>query len=331
MINGTTTATRLSKSPAAVYTIQERDSATSITSTSSAEWSCPNCICPSPATSISDQCQEDISSSCTDLEKNTQLLRHLERTPSAAEDYNISTSSALGNLRIGDVHPGGHFVKILNSSPVIEESIGDYILQKNANGQAVAVFRFPPNIRMSANSTVTAVAWCTPMYWNRKLRWKGQEDSEHLKNNTKPTKLIKQQRKSELRLSDIEQEEAVQGQPKEKGPIFIKREKKAPATLVPTQNSWCQSPNSSTHPHFSLVRPLTMGNDGSSLCRQSRCQSAKPDPAPGTLYAGSSHGRSTTIACSHEKSSRRSTRSAGGLFQKEPLATQKQEMGHFSS
>ncbi|XP_059582589.1 lamin tail domain-containing protein 1 isoform X3 [Alligator mississippiensis] len=351
MINGTTTATRLSKSPAAVYTIQERDSATSITSTSSAEWSCPNCICPSPATSISDQCQEDISSSCTDLEKNTQLLRHLERTPSAAEDYNISTSSALGNLRIGDVHPGGHFVKILNSSPVIEESIGDYILQKNANGQAVAVFRFPPNIRMSANSTVTvwavdanvlhkppsdffwkeqnrlrtdldcttilcepsgqAVAWCTPMYWNRKLRWKGQEDSEHLKNNTKPTKLIKQQRKSELRLSDIEQEEAVQGQPKEKGPIFIKREKKAPATLVPTQNSWCQSPNSSTHPHFSLVRPLTMGNDGSSLCRQSRCQSAKPDPAPGTLYAGSSHGRSTTIACSHEKSSRRSTRSAG--------------------
>lgn len=69
--------------------------------------------------------------------------------------FDLYHFSALGNLRIGDVHPGGHFVKILNSSPVIEESIGDYILQKNANGQAVAVFRFPPNIRMSANSTVT--------------------------------------------------------------------------------------------------------------------------------------------------------------------------------
>ncbi|XP_019371239.1 PREDICTED: lamin tail domain-containing protein 1 isoform X2 [Gavialis gangeticus] len=332
MINGTTTVTRLSKSPAAVHTTQERDSATSITSTSSAEWSCPNCMCPSPVTSISDQGQEDISSSYADLEKNTQHLRHLERTPSAAEGYNISASSALGNLRIADVHPGGHFVKILNSSPVIEESIGDYILQQNVSGQAVAVFRFPPNIRMNANSTVTAVAWCTPMYWNRKLRWKGQEDGESLKNNTKPTKLIKQQRKSELKLSDVEQGEALRGQPEEKGPIFIKRENKAPATLFPTQNSWCRSPNSSTHPHFSLVRPLTMGNDGSSLCRQSRCQSAKPDPAPGTLYVGSSHGRGKTIACSREKNSRGSTRSAGGLFQREePLATQKQEMGHFSS
>ncbi|XP_019399938.1 PREDICTED: lamin tail domain-containing protein 1 isoform X4 [Crocodylus porosus] len=308
-------------------------------------------MCPSPTTSISDQGQEDISSSYSDLEKNTQHLRHLERTPSAAEGYNISASSALGNLRIADVHPGGYFVKILNSSPVTEESIGDYILQQNVSGQAVAVFRFPPNIRMSANSTVTvwavdanmlhkppshflwkeqnrlrtdldcttilcepsgqAVAWCTPMYWNRKLRWKGQEDGESLKNNTKPTKLIKQQRKSELKLSDVEQGEALRGQPKEKGPIFIKRENKAPATLFPTQNSWCRSPNSSTHPHFSLVRPLTMGNDGSSLCRQSRCQSAKPDPAPGTLYVGSSHGRGKTIACSHEKNSRGSTRSAG--------------------
>uniref|UniRef100_A0A7M4F041 LTD domain-containing protein n=1 Tax=Crocodylus porosus TaxID=8502 RepID=A0A7M4F041_CROPO len=166
--------------------------------------------------------------------------------------------SALGNLRIADVHPGGYFVKILNSSPVTEESIGDYILQQNVSGQAVAVFRFPPNIRMSANSTVTV--------------WAVDANMLH-----KPPSHFLWKEQNRLR-TDLDCTTILCEPSGQVSFVFV-----APATLFPTQNSWCRSPNSSTHPHFSLVRPLTMGNDGSSLCRQSRCQSAKPDPAPGEL------------------------------------------------
>lgn len=72
--------------------------------------------------------------------------------------------------------------------------------------------------------------------------------------------------------------------------ISLYREKKTFACLFPNQSAWCQSPDSPTHPHFSLVRPLTLGNDGSSLCRQSRCQSSRPDPVPGEFRSWHSMG-----------------------------------------
>uniref|UniRef100_A0A8C3FQI4 Lamin tail domain containing 1 n=1 Tax=Chrysemys picta bellii TaxID=8478 RepID=A0A8C3FQI4_CHRPI len=270
-------------------------------------------------------------------------------------DYTKESFSAIGNLKIAEVHSGGHFVKILNCSPDKEEGIGEYTLQQNVSGHPVTVFKFPPRIRMKANSTVTvwtadakvlhkppsdflwkeqdrfktgpecttilcepngqAVAWYTPIHWNRKQGWKEREDDEYLRSSKKPIIPTKMQRdewekEPECLTIDKEQEGAVQGRTEESRPVFIKREKKIPATLFPTQNSWCRSPASPTHPHFSLLRPLTMGNDGSSLCRQSRCQSAKPDPAPGTLYAGTSRGRNTATGSLHGKS-RRLTRSAG--------------------
>lgn len=46
-------------------------------------------------------------------------------------------------------------MKILNSSPDKEESIGDYTLQQNLNGHSVTVFKFPPKVRMKAHSAVT--------------------------------------------------------------------------------------------------------------------------------------------------------------------------------
>uniref|UniRef100_A0A6I8PF41 LTD domain-containing protein n=1 Tax=Ornithorhynchus anatinus TaxID=9258 RepID=A0A6I8PF41_ORNAN len=65
-----------------------------------------------------------------------------------------ATSSALGDIKIAEVDPDGVFVKLLNSSADKEEGIGGYILQQNVNGQAIARYRFPPNVRMKANSTV---------------------------------------------------------------------------------------------------------------------------------------------------------------------------------
>ncbi|XP_074854457.1 lamin tail domain-containing protein 1 [Carettochelys insculpta] len=326
----------------------------------------PQCSHPSSSslkldTNTLGQGQDYFSSLFTDSEKSVQHPGPLEtqgRTPSATEDYNSSAgrNSAIGNLKIVEVHSDGHFVKITNCSPDKEESIGEYTLQENVNGHPVAVFRFPPRIRMKANSVITvwsadaevlpnkspsdflwkeqnrfktgplcttilcepngqAVAWYTPICSNRKQDWEDQND-ENLNSTKKPTIPTKMQRdrgkkKPESVIFVTELEGTVQSQTEEKGPVFIKREKKVPATLFPTQNSWCRSPGSSTHPHFSLPRPLTMGNDGSSLCRQSRCQSVKPDPPPGTLYAGTSCRKSPATGSFKGRSSRRLTRSAG--------------------
>ncbi|XP_048682017.2 lamin tail domain-containing protein 1 isoform X3 [Caretta caretta] len=353
-------APRLAKSTRADPTTQKRVLAQGITNTESPKWSRSRSRSRSLSldTNTLGQGQDYFSSLFTDSKRNVQHPGPLERqgrTPSAAEDYTSSASSAIGNLKIAEVHSGGHFVKILNCSPDKEEGIGEYTLQQNVSSHPVTLFRFPPRIRMKANSTVTvwtadakvlhkppsdflwkeqdkfktgsecttilcepngqAVAWYTPIHWNRKQGWEEQEDDKYLKSSKKPIMPTKMQRdewekEPESVIIDTEQEGAVQGQTEERGPVFIKREKKIPATLFPTQNSWCRSPASPTHPHFSLLRPLTMGNDGSSLCRQSRCQSAKPDPAPGTLYAGSSRGRNTATGSFNGKS-RRLTRSAG--------------------
>ncbi|CAM4446637.1 unnamed protein product [Lepidochelys olivacea] len=351
-------APRLAKSTRADPTTQKRVLAQGSTNTESPKWSRSRSRSLSLDTNTLGQGQDYFSSLFTDSKRNVQHPGPLERqgrTPSAAEDYTSSASSAIGNLKIAEVHSGGHFVKILNCSPDKEEGIGEYTLQQNVSGHPVTLFRFPPRIRMKANSTVTvwtadakvlhkppsdflwkeqdrfktgsecttilcepngqAVAWYTPIHWNRKQGWEEQEDDKYLKSSKKPIMPTKMQRdewekEPESVIIDTEQEGAVQGQTEERGPVFIKREKKIPATLFPTQNSWCRSPASPTHPHFSLLRPLTMGNDGSSLCRQSRCQSAKPDPAPGTLYAGSSRGRNTATGSFNGKS-RRLTRSAG--------------------
>ncbi|XP_073173813.1 lamin tail domain-containing protein 1 isoform X5 [Lepidochelys kempii] len=351
-------APTLAKSTRADPTTQKRVLAQGSTNTESPKWSRSRSRSLSLDTNTLGQGQDYFSSLFTDSKRNVQHPGPLERqgrTPSAAEDYTSSASSAIGNLKIAEVHSGGHFVKILNCSPDKEEGIGEYTLQQNVSGHPVTLFRFPPRIRMKANSTVTvwtadakvlhkppsdflwkeqdrfktgsecttilcepngqAVAWYTPIHWNRKQGWEEQEDDKYLKSSKKPIMPTKMQRdewekEPESVIIDTEQEGAVQGQTEERGPVFIKREKKIPATLFPTQNSWCRSPASPTHPHFSLLRPLTMGNDGSSLCRQSRCQSAKPDPAPGTLYAGSSRGRNTATGSFNGKS-RRLTRSAG--------------------
>nr|XP_048682023.1 lamin tail domain-containing protein 1 isoform X4 [Caretta caretta] len=353
-------APRLAKSTRADPTTQKRVLAQGITNTESPKWSRSRSRSRSLSldTNTLGQGQDYFSSLFTGSKRNVQHPGPLERqgrTPSAAEDYTSSASSAIGNLKIAEVHSGGHFVKILNCSPDKEEGIGEYTLQQNVSSHPVTLFRFPPRIRMKANSTVTvwtadakvlhkppsdflwkeqdkfktgsecttilcepngqAVAWYTPIHWNRKQGWEEQEDDKYLKSSKKPIMPTKMQRdewekEPESVIIDTEQEGAVQGQTEERGPVFIKREKKIPATLFPTQNSWCRSPASPTHPHFSLLRPLTMGNDGSSLCRQSRCQSAKPDPAPGTLYAGSSRGRNTATGSFNGKS-RRLTRSAG--------------------
>ncbi|XP_033919226.1 lamin tail domain-containing protein 1 [Melopsittacus undulatus] len=126
-----------------------------------------------------------------------------------------------------------------------------------------------------------AVAWYTSLYWTTMQELVATGESEEPENIVIPTfSTTREQCEKESAITDTEWNVADPWQTSKKRPSFIKREKKTFSSLYPNQSAWCQSPNTPTHPHFSLGRPLTMGNDGSSLCRQSRCQSSRPDPVP---------------------------------------------------
>uniref|UniRef100_A0A8D2LEA4 LTD domain-containing protein n=1 Tax=Varanus komodoensis TaxID=61221 RepID=A0A8D2LEA4_VARKO len=230
------------------------------------------------------------------------------------EYYNSSASSAVGNLKIVEVHPGGHYVKILNSSADKEEGIGDYTLQQNIYGHPIAIFRFPPKIRMKANSSVTvwamnskmphkpptdylwkdmdkfkpgpecttilcnpggqAVAWYTPINWNQKP--KEDEGGRIHRTLIQPIIGVHQQRdRWATRTFDKWQGNASQIWAEEKEPDFILREEKRPPSLWPVQNSWCQSPSCCTHPHYSMERCVPMGKEGMSTCSQTRTHPVK--------------------------------------------------------
>lgn len=62
---------------------------------------------------------------------------------------------------------------------------------------------------------------------------------------------------------------------------FVYREKQSPPSLNPQKHPHGTSPGKDTHPHTGQARPLTYGNDNSSVNRQSRVQSTRPDPIPG--------------------------------------------------
>nr|XP_054363115.1 lamin tail domain-containing protein 1 isoform X2 [Mirounga angustirostris]XP_054363116.1 lamin tail domain-containing protein 1 isoform X2 [Mirounga angustirostris] len=74
------------------------------------------------------------------------------------EEVGQSRSSALGDIKIAEVNFKGLFVKLINSSLDKELEIGGHILQQNMNGQTVSLYRFPPNIIMQANCTITVWA-----------------------------------------------------------------------------------------------------------------------------------------------------------------------------
>ena len=66
-----------------------------------------------------------------------------------------------------------------------------------------------------------------------------------------------------------------------KDPVYLRREKEQPPSLHPQKHPYGVSPPSPVHPHAGQPRPMTYGNDNSSVNRQSRVQSTRPDPIPG--------------------------------------------------
>ncbi|XP_053111193.1 lamin tail domain-containing protein 1 isoform X2 [Hemicordylus capensis] len=262
----------------------------------------------------------------------------------APDAYLHSTaSSAVGNLKIIEVHSDGHYVKILNSSPDKEEGIGDYTLQQNLNGHPVAIFRFPPKIRMKATAAITvwaacskmphkppdylwkelekfksgpecttilcnpggqAVAWYTPINWSQKQTVEEECDESNLKNTRKPLAGVRQLReRSETRIFNTLQTLASQSLAEGKEPDFIMREEKKPPILNPVQSSWCQSPSSPTHPHYSVQRQ----SEGRHLKNLPK----KSDAGPGIQYTEGIRAIKSATGGGSSKSRARLTRSAG--------------------
>ncbi|KAL8614242.1 hypothetical protein ACOMHN_026459 [Nucella lapillus] len=94
-------------------------------------------------------------------------------------DYTVSTSSAIGDLKIFEVHPDGKYVRLLNEG-VQEIEFGGYMLQQNVGGHPVAVFRFPPRTKFDPDSTVAVYAGCSDhklhsppqdFVWKEQQKW----------------------------------------------------------------------------------------------------------------------------------------------------------------
>ncbi|KAI8485952.1 Intermediate filament tail domain-containing protein, partial [Branchiostoma belcheri] len=76
---------------------------------------------------------------------------------------------------------------------------------------------------------------------------------------------------------------------------FLRREKESPPSLSPDKHPHGGHPGMATHPQYGEERALIMGNDNSSALRQSRTQNGRPDPLPGTLYAGGARAGSAPL------------------------------------
>ncbi|GFR81685.1 intermediate filament tail domain-containing protein 1 [Elysia marginata] len=244
--------------------------------------------------------------------KSSPLERRL---PSTFHDYTVSTSSAIGDLKILEVNQDGKFVRLVNDGPT-EFELGGYLLQQNVGGHPVAVFRFPPRTKFAADSTITVWAAMndpklhqppTDFFWREQQKWgtgpecttilcraNGQAvawttaahrfTKDAFEEVTKPVK----QEKDQDDLVDDESltELALDANGPRPEPIYLRREKQAPPSLSAPRHPHGCSPAASTHPGTGQARPLRMGNDNSSVVRQSRSQTQRPDPVPGQPFSG---------------------------------------------
>ncbi|KAM4676789.1 lamin tail domain-containing protein 1 [Discoglossus pictus] len=69
-----------------------------------------------------------------------------------------AVASATRDLEISEIHPNGHYVRLINSSRTVEEDLGGFVLQQNMHGHPVSLYRFPPKVRVLPKETVTVWA-----------------------------------------------------------------------------------------------------------------------------------------------------------------------------
>ncbi|XP_078090818.1 LOW QUALITY PROTEIN: lamin tail domain-containing protein 1-like [Mustelus asterias] len=263
----------------------------------------------------------------------------------------MPVASTMGNMKIIEVAANGHFVRLLNISQDMEEDIGGFALQQNINGHPVTAYRFPPRTRVNAGAGLTvwaaaakvphnppkdfllkesnkfgtspacttilckpngqAVAWFTPAPGNSKLNNPCKDggkftDYEHPLSTSNDTQLNFQPDKGN-------------GETFANGchfsPPALPMKPKPPVLTLPTRSPWSQSTACPTHPDYSLPRTQSLGSSGGSQCRDTRSQSARPDPIPGNLNSGlntSNQYRKYSSSKNDKKSSTQSAATSSG-------------------
>lgn len=132
-----------------------------------------------------------------------------------------------------------------------------------------------------------AIAWYTPIHW--KQAWEKLETDVEFDRRSVVTPTFRKhifRWTSSTATLTKENQDRPKGESStclvEKAPLFIKREKEIPPSLLPNHSPWAHSPYVPSHPYCSLIDPYDTCTTGSNLGRQPRSQSTRPDPAPGT-------------------------------------------------
>ncbi|XP_002736176.1 prelamin-A/C-like [Saccoglossus kowalevskii] len=237
----------------------------------------------------------------------------------ATHDYNTSTSSFTGTIKILEINQDGRFVRLFNSSPNQDMEFGGFMIQQNVGGHPVAVYRFPPRTRFRAGSTITVWAASgqgkhsppTDFLWKEQHKWGvGPECTTIL---CKPTGQAIAWTTAAHRFtrnaisfdavsdnsSDADKGESnpspeftveVDGKPV----TALKVEKEEQPLLSPAKHPHGLFTGDDPHPSMGAPRVKAGGNDNSSYCRQTRSQNSNPVPDrmphPGDLYAGAGAG-----------------------------------------
>ncbi|XP_063398619.1 uncharacterized protein LOC134683324 isoform X3 [Mytilus trossulus] len=235
---------------------------------------------------------------------------------------------AVGDVKILDVNQEGKYVRLVNEGGK-EVEFGGYMIQQNVGGHPVAVYRFPPRTKFTGNNTITV--WSgnndpmlhqppTDYVWKEQEKWgTGPEcttilckpNGQAIAWTTAAHRFTKNAFEDSKAPSEADQildindefdqvnqiddegltEMTVNINEQKPEAVYLRRQKQQPPTLSPQKHPHGGNPIKEVHPHTSQPRPLTYGNDNSSVNRQSRSQTTRPDPIPGAPYAGASAQR----------------------------------------
>ena len=246
-------------------------------------------------------------------------------------DYTTATSSitdsiAIGDVKILEVNQEGKYVRLVNEGNK-EVEFGGYMIQQNVGGHPVAVYRFPKRAKFTGNNTITVWSGTndamlhqppTDYVWKEQQKWgTGPEcttilckpNGQAIAWTTAAHRFTKDAFQDSKASSEVDQqldindddvqvndgdsltEMTVNINEQKQDSVYLRRQKQQPPTLSPQKHPHGSNPGREVHPHTSQPRPFTYGNDNSSVNRQSRSQTTRPDPIPGQPYAGASAQR----------------------------------------
>ncbi|XP_065070387.1 lamin-B1.S-like isoform X2 [Rhopilema esculentum] len=210
-------------------------------------------------------CPDPISTKSVPTQKWTYVPNYV--------DYHSPATSHIGNVRILEVHPGGKFVRLFNSSAFQDEEIGSFIIQQNVRGKPVNVFRFPGRTKIKASTNVTV--WSASSHakhnppsdflWSEQAKWRSGPECT--------TILCKPSGQAVAWTTSA----YPYGNPNY---IATRDYEDRSDEYLPDAKPYSMSPRNAVHPNHTKSRVEHHGNDGRTLNAQSRSQTSVPKNKP---------------------------------------------------